>query len=187
LLTARGELSGIIIDEMEGMPSSSAYQSRFGSLLRAYQLVGYAPNRDYRYVEINRFLRGMHPDIINRAVVAIEGLGGTVQRDSETDLMTINGEFTASIVIVRCQETLAGSNRWKIRFDTGLRPDITVAIRMAPGNLEIFDYYLLPRVEMAGAALRLKEDNGISLDAFRFDSLDRFFRLTARCSIRSAA
>ncbi len=187
LLASRGELSGIIIDEMEGMPSSSAYQSRFGSLLRAYQLVGFAPNRDYRYIEINRFLRRMHPDIIGRAVAEIEALGGTVRRDSETDLLTINGEFTASIVIVRCQETQAGSHRWKIRFDAGLRPDITVAIRMAPGNREVFDYYLLPRVEMAGADLRLKEDNGIFFDAFRFDTLDRFFRLTARCSIRSAA
>ena len=187
LLAARGELSGLIIDEMEGMPSSSAYQSRFGSLLRAYQLVGWTPNRDFRYVEINRFLRRIHPDIVGRAVAAIEDLGGTVRRDLETDLLTINGEFTASIVIVRCQETLAGSHRWKIRFDAGLRPDITVAIRMAPGNREIFDYYLLPRVEMAGADLRLREDNGIFLDAFRVDTLDRFFRLTARCSIRNAA
>ncbi|KIM00565.1 Recombinase [Paramagnetospirillum magnetotacticum MS-1] len=187
LLADRGELSGLIIDEMDGMPSSSAYRSRFGSLLRAYQLVGYAPGRDYRYVEINRFLRRMHPDIVERAITAIEDLGGTVRRDLETDLLAINGEFTASIVIVRCQETQAGALRWKIRFDAGLRPDITVAIRMAAGNQEILDYYLLPRTEMMGADLRLKEDNGIFLDAFRFDTLDRFFKLTARCSIWRAA
>ena len=41
LLQHRGYLSGLIIDEAESLPSSSAYQSRFGSLLRAYALVGY--------------------------------------------------------------------------------------------------------------------------------------------------
>ncbi|WP_300983940.1 hypothetical protein [Roseicyclus sp.] len=39
------------------MPSSSAFRNRFGSLLRAYQMIGYEPERDYRYVEINRVLR----------------------------------------------------------------------------------------------------------------------------------
>src|SRR5262249_51724628 len=47
LLTDHGYLSGLIIDEQEGAPSSSAYQTRFGSLLRAYALVGFTPARDY--------------------------------------------------------------------------------------------------------------------------------------------
>ena len=46
LLEARGALSGMIIDEIEDMPSASAYRSRFGSLLRAYQLIGYQPAVD---------------------------------------------------------------------------------------------------------------------------------------------
>ena len=37
LLQEQGYLSGLIIDEAEQLPSSSAYQSRFGSLLRAYE------------------------------------------------------------------------------------------------------------------------------------------------------
>ncbi|WP_377946491.1 recombinase family protein [Aureimonas populi] len=41
----KGLLSGLIIDEAEGLPSSSAYSSRFGSLLQAYKLVGYTPKR----------------------------------------------------------------------------------------------------------------------------------------------
>ena len=50
LLRATGALSGLIIDERDDMPSSSVYRRRFGSLLRAYQMVGYAPGRDYRYL-----------------------------------------------------------------------------------------------------------------------------------------
>ena len=47
VLDKEGFLSGIIIDEEEDIPSSSAYRSRFGSLLRAYQLIGFNPKRDY--------------------------------------------------------------------------------------------------------------------------------------------
>jgi hypothetical protein len=49
-----GSLSGVVIDERADMPSSSAYRYRFGSLIRAYSLIGYIPERDYRYIEINR-------------------------------------------------------------------------------------------------------------------------------------
>ena len=43
LLQQRGSLSGIIIDEAEGMPSSTTYQHRFQGLVRAYTLIGYSP------------------------------------------------------------------------------------------------------------------------------------------------
>ena len=182
-----GHLSALIIDEIDNAPSSGAYRQRFGSLLRAYQCIGYSPARDYRYIEINRFLRKLHPDAVARTKAAIEAVGATVRRDPKTDLLTISDEITASLVIVRCQETLANGRRWKIRFDTGLHPDVTIAVRMAPGNRDIMDYYLLPRIDCAGGQLWLKEENGIFWDAYRVDSLDPFFRLVARANIRSAA
>ncbi len=61
LLQKAGYLSGLIIDESDAGPSSAVYRSRFGSLLRAYQLVGFNPGRDYRYIQINRNLRRMYP------------------------------------------------------------------------------------------------------------------------------
>lgn len=187
LLQDRGYLSGLIIDETESLPSSSAYQNRFGSLLRAYELVGFSPDRDYRYIEINRALRRMHPHIVTEAIAGIEASGGSVNQDPSTDLLTVNGEFTASIVVVRCQMTAAGSLRWQIRFDVGLWPDITVAVRMDGPNQNALDYYLLPRIDMTAPRLRLAEDNGVSLDAYRFPTLDAFFGLATRASLQEVA
>ena len=187
LLQERGYLSGLIIDETERLPSSSAYQGRFGSLLRAYELVGFTPDRDYRYIEINRALRCMHPQIVKNTIAGIENAGGFAVQDPATDLLTINDEFTASIVVVRCRTTAAGSLRWQIRFDAGLWPDITVAIRMDQPNREPLDFYLLPRIDMTAPRLRLAEDNGVSLDAYRFDTLEAFFGLTARAEIMEVA
>jgi len=156
LLKERGHLSGLIIDETECLPSSSAYQIRFGSLVRAYKLIGFAPDHDYRYVEINRALRRMHPQVVGGAIAGIESAGGKVEQDPATDLLTINGEFTASIVVVRCRATAAGSLRWLIRFDVGLWPDLTVAVRMDQPNRDPLDYYLLPRIDMNASQLRLE-------------------------------
>ena len=104
-----------------------------------------------------------------------------------TDLLTVNGEFTASVVIARCQATPAGRLRWRIRLDTELVPDVTVAVRMDEVNEAALDYYVLPRLDMTAARLRLAEQNGLGLDAYRFDTLDFFFGLAARASFSEAA
>lgn len=178
---------GLIIDEAEGTPSSSAYRSRFGGLLRAYELVGFAPDRNYRYLEINRKLRALHPTIVTDTVAALERAGGTIAHNPDTDLLTVNDEFTASLVVVRCVETAAGSLRWKLRLDSALKPDMTVAVRMDPGNELARDYYLLPRLDISEATLRLCEHNGLSLDAYRFDDLSAFHRMATRRAWRYAA
>jgi DNA invertase Pin-like site-specific DNA recombinase len=187
VLAKHGFLSGLIIDEADDTPSSSAFRSRFGGLLRAYQLVGYTPDRDYRFLEINRFLRSRHPDIVATTIEGIRQAGGEVVQAPDTDLLTINQEFTAAIVLARCQETQAGSLRWNIRLDTGLAPDINVAVRLSAGNREILDYYLLPRIDPSCARLRLSSDNGFSLDAFRYESLDMLFDLSRRRSVLDIA
>lgn len=187
LFDRQGYLSGLIVDEAEGLPSSSVYRARFGTLLRAYELIGFTPARDYQYVEINRALRNMYPDVVAEAISEIERAGGEVRRDSLSDILTVNGEFTVSIAIARCQQTGAGSLRWHIRFDTRLRPDLTVAIRMDRQNSERMDYYLLPRIDMTAPRLRLAENNGISLDSYRFDSLDYFFQLAMRTRLLEVA
>jgi DNA invertase Pin-like site-specific DNA recombinase len=187
LFDHHGYLSGLIIDESENMPSSGSYQCRFGSLIRAYELVGFKPDRDYRYIEINRALRRLHGEVVTDTIASIEELGGTISRSPVTDLLTVNGEFTTSIVIARCQQTPAGSLRWKFRFDMGLAPDITVALRMDQTNEAPLDYYLLPLFEMTTDRIRLAEQNGLMLDAFRFDSLEFFFAMAERVRITEIA
>jgi hypothetical protein len=117
----------------------------------------------------------------------IEEAGGSVRFDELTDVLTINEEFTASIIIARCLRSPAGFLRWKLRLDAGLRPDITIAVRMDGENQKILDYYLLPSIDMSSDKLRLAEENGIYLDAYRFENLDMFLHLSARNQLGVAA
>ncbi|WP_249403219.1 recombinase family protein [Sphingomonas sp. CFBP 8765] len=187
LLSTKGVLSGMIIDEVESMPSTAAYRHRFGSLLRAYQLIGYTPDRDFRYVETNRQLRLMHPEVVASTVLGIEAVGGHVSVDGTTDLLVVNHEVTIALVIARCRTTAAGSLRWRVRLDAGLRPDITVIVRLAPDNRTVRDHYLLPWIDL-GAEPRfgMGEDNGIMLDAYRAEDLSPLYHLLRRHAVEYA-
>jgi len=187
LYQERGFLSGILIDEVEGMPSSSIYSYRFGSLVRAYQLVGFTPDRDYRYLETNRLLRRLHPEIVQRTEAGLRALGAQIERDPATDLLRVNGEFTVSMILARCTATGAGLHRWKLRLDTSLCPDITVAVRLAPGNAMELDYYLLPWMDLAVGQMRLADRNGTHIDGYRAEDLTPLYRLAERVSVRRVA
>lgn len=187
LFQAEGLLSGLMIDERDDLPSSSVYRHRFGSLLRAYSLVGFRPRRDYRYIEINRSLRALHSWLVTDVLSGMEAAGADVVQDPQNDLLRVNDEFTVSLVIARCTQTQAGSYRWKIRLETSLLPDITLAVRMDAANKQPLDYYLLPAIDMMAPKLRLAAENGVSIDAYRFDTLTTLYALSARALIPEAA
>jgi DNA invertase Pin-like site-specific DNA recombinase len=188
LLAARGTLSGLIIDETDDMPSTAAYRHRFGSLVRAYQLIGYVSSRDYRYLETNRALRLMHPAVVGETISEIRRVGGEVSVDPANDLLTVNSEVSLSLVVVRCQVAPSGALRWKVRLDTSLKPDITVAVRLEPDNVTRRDHYLLPWLDVGtNERLRINEDNGVFLDAYRTKDLGPLYHLLRRHPIRRAA
>lgn len=187
LLDRIGKLSGVLIDEAEGMPSSSAYSARFGGLFRAYQLIGWSCDRDFRYIETNRWLRSEYPNLISGIVNEIRDLGADVYEDQHSGLLTINREFTSSLVLAKCYETVAQSLRWLIHFDAGYLADITVAARLKPDNRSILDYYIFPGADIMWEELRLEPENGVVLDLYRFDNLQFFFSLARRTPIEGVA
>jgi hypothetical protein len=91
------------------------------------------------------------------------------------------------LVLARCNTQDSGSHRWKVRFDTSLRPDITVAVRLDHTNQAALDYYLLPRLDFWLPRISLAEQNAIEFESYRFDSLDYLYNMAARTRLRRAA
>ncbi|MES2736660.1 MAG: recombinase family protein [Verrucomicrobiota bacterium] len=183
ILQHNGQLSGILIDEREDCPSSSAYRHRFGSLLTAYRLIGYSAGIDYSFIEINRRLRERHPELVESVIREISARGGEITQGARPGLLHVNDEVFISVVLCRHDSTPAGSSRWVIRFDTGNRPDITIAVRMDATNEGVLDYYILPAIDMTWQTLRVAEDNGVYLDAYRFETLEPFMTMISRTPI----
>jgi hypothetical protein len=187
VLRQHGHISGVIIDERDDLPSSAAFRNRFGSLVRAYQLIGYVPETDFSFIEVNRFLRQKHPEVVQEVITELAKIGVRVQRDPETELLVLDQELVVSLVLSRCLRTEAGSTRWLVRFEASNRPDITVVARMDETNQAIKDYYLFPALDQLALRLRLAECNDALLDAYRFDDLAFFYEMTERISIEEVA
>lgn len=200
LLRNHGKISGILINECEGIPSSAAYRSRFGSLMRAYTLVGYRPSIDFTFIEVNRRLRCFFPEVIQNTISKLIALGAHVAQTSDAGIFLLNDEIRVSLVLCRHRTTQAGASRWEIKLDHGLNPDLTIAVRMDHTNENVKDYYLLPSLDMTWDHLKrrvsadslddipperlhLAEVNGIYLDTYRYDSLERFFELSQRLPV----
>jgi DNA invertase Pin-like site-specific DNA recombinase len=186
LLEREGRLSAPLIDRTEGMKSSAFYKSRFDRLVVAFRLAGYDPPLDYRWIEENRELRPIRPKFISELIDRIRQLGGTVTRHLSENLLTVNNEFTVSIIIARCRRWTRQyrSPIWLVPLKHSHNADITIAVRMDRENREPMDYYILPRIEICRLPridererLKLYERNGAALDVYRFSSLDSFFQM----------
>ncbi len=173
-------MSGHLIDSCETMPSSGAYRSRFGSLLNAYKQIGLSASRDYKYVEINRNLHSLYPQLVSEVMTRLESSGAVVTRDLTTDLLLINGEYSATMILSRCRETPAGSLRWLVKLDHRIAPDITILVRMNAENTKPVDFYLLPIIDLDSPKLLLCETNGVHLDTYQFDNLDYLASISSR-------
>ena len=181
LYQIKGWLTGLFIDEAPDLPSAATYSSRFGSLARAYEMVGFHPLRSSEHLEVNRRLRRLHPQIIERTQTSITELGGSVWRDPKTDLLHVNQELVVSLVMARCYTLPNGRPRWRILFDHAQNaPDITVAIRLDHVNQSELDYFVLPKLDLPLGGFQLSDSNRTSFDCFRFDDLSFFYGMSQR-------
>ena len=60
-------------------------------------------------------------------------------------------------------------------------------VRLDRSNEKPLDYYIFPSIDMNTTRIRMAEDNALSLDAYRFSSLDFFYSMAARTSFQEAA
>ena len=59
-------------------------------------------------------------------------------------------------------------------------PDITVAVRLDPGDAAELDYYLLPRLDLPSQELQVTARNSAKIKCFRFDDLNFFYCMSER-------
>lgn len=184
LYTEHGQLSGVLIDQSDALPSASTYRTRFGSLRRAYELIGYQTNFDSERAEINARLRAMYPDIVDETLAQIKHIGGQVTQAPDTGLFNLNRELQVSLVLSRCQTSGDGRYRWRVRFDPErFQADLTLVIRLNHYNDGALDYYLLPWLDLPKSHLAIDAKSATQFEAFRFDDLQFFYGMAARAQI----
>jgi hypothetical protein len=132
-------------------------------------------------------LREAHAEHCEMLVTRLRKIGASVRQDPITELFIVNEEFSLSMILAKCQPTTSGSMRWNLRFDTSLRPDVTIAARLQQDNQSVRDYYMFPGTDLFTKRLRLSRENGILIDLYRFDDLKFLEGLAERAWIERVA
>lgn len=154
LLRRKGRLSVHIIAAAKTMPHPSVYTKRFGSLMRAYELVGYRPNARYRFMEIAVEIDRTICSVVDDIILNLRGRGVNASFLRELYLVTISGGLTVSVAVARAvSDGDTRARRWEVRKLKYQKAELTLLIRMDSGNTGIQDYFLLPT-----AALPLTKD-----------------------------
>ena len=188
LYEQHGKINGFIIDEDESTPSSAVYSNRFGSLIRAYALIDYTPDRDYAYVQINQYIRSIYGDILDELYSkAIDSGAFVKERSLYNDGLILNDEARIAVSICRCQSTNSGKARWVAKLEQTNNPDFHLIIRLNSDNKTIKDYYILSRFDVDELSCKISEQNGMYMDRFRFENADVFFEYFRRKSLKKVA
>jgi len=183
-----GKISAVIIDEEENMPSSAVFAQRFGSLVRAYSLVDYTPERDYSFIEINKFVRNMHSDVVDTLYeIAFEKGAFARDKSSYDDGLILNDEVKISLSISRCRTTASGRARWVMKFERSKDADFYIVVRLDSDNKTIKDYYIISKFDIDLFSEKIWEDNGMYMDTFRVPDARGFFEGFSRTQIRDVS
>ena len=141
-----GCLSADAINHTKGMPCASIYERRFGSLRKAYALIGFLPPGDYSYIDT----RADRVSLIQQLAVGISAgvpnVGSNLIVERTGGCLAVKGGTFISLRVARCwQHPQRHCRVWTLRRSCKQHPGIAVVVRLDEQNKEPLDYILTSR------------------------------------------
>lgn len=148
LLISKGRLTSKLIDGAESLPCAGSYHQRFGSLLKAYELVGYQPKHIIAFAA-RQESRRKRRRILSEIFADFEGSSLTVRFDWATKSYVINDKLTFVIYVLRCFKTNCGTPYWILRQRRKSGTNLIIGVRLDTANENVRDYLLLRTAGMS--------------------------------------
>lgn len=177
-LMRRGRLSTSIIDETVGLPSTPTYRTHFGTLRKAYSLIGYTTKRDCDYIDTGQQWVEVMANLAQKVAAAIETAGEHLNTSRAADYLLVNGKVGISFRVARwygSEKKPGHSPRWAIQRRKYLAPGWVVAIRQAESKTVVLDYLLLPTSDLV-KPIKFTEKRLGRCNARRFQTTDALVR-----------
>ena len=187
LLQREGRLSGSLIARSSGISSPSTYTKRFGSLQRAYQLIGYGRAEQFGPIDGRRRTQALRKELVEKLLqifpkdLSIINRGGRWRPE-----LQLKGGEMVSVLLAPSFRLYNGSVRWKIRPVRGELQRATLLARLDITGRSFLDFHLLPSMDRLHP-FQIREtdswlDRGVPLP-----DLSQFLpRLFVVCSARSS-
>jgi len=177
----RGRLSRAIIDQAQGMPRAHIYDRRFGSLRKAYALIGYTPEIDCNYLEARAARTGLIMKLADQIVAGVPQVNPGLIAERAGGCLAVRDDFFVSLRVLRCwRHSQRKCPIWTLGWRTNPRPGLFVLARMDDRNERPLDYILVPASGIPEARIMLSEKPLVRRLRRRFESVAGLIRALKR-------
>jgi DNA invertase Pin-like site-specific DNA recombinase len=147
-LARKGKLSDGIIRNTAGLPSTQSYVKHFGSIRKAYALIGYKASRDCAWYDARQHWSDVLAGLAARVAEALKADLGIPVEITDGPSLSLRRRQQLRFQVVRHLATKGGNHaaQWRAHRP---KPDdgFFVALRLNASNIEIQDYVLVRVVD----------------------------------------
>jgi DNA invertase Pin-like site-specific DNA recombinase len=147
LLSSKGRLTIDMIQTSPDMASPSTYVRRFGSLSRAYELIGHGKPAQSVWIDSRRKRSALREELLGQIAAIFPGQVSIVRRGSKwrSRLQLADGSMV-SVIVARAVRTASGLVHWRINPAPSERRLVTLFARLSQDNNSFLDFYMLPNM-----------------------------------------
>lgn len=154
LLVTEGWLGKRLIVTRRGFPCVDTYVARFGSLVKAYELIGYDRSRRHKTAEMVRRLRQLREETVKKLLCLFPTQVCLMQKNAQhRPVLRLGRGLKMWIVVCQATTTRKGERRWLLPSRVK-RDELTLLCRCNATNTGLQDYYLLSRLQRGHLTLR---------------------------------
>src|SRR5258706_2722747 len=148
LLASEHRLTLTLIKNSPIVPSPSAFRDRFGSLRRAYDLIGYGHSDQFGSIDMRRRTRALRDELMAKIVATFPTDISIVRRGGRwRSRLRLSHGLIVSVIIARSVHTWKDALRWRIDPVAHERKFVTLLARLDASNSSILDLHLLPNMD----------------------------------------
>ena len=148
LLVQKGRLSLRLIKNAPAMPSPSTFRKRFGSLRRAYGLIGYGKPEQFGPIDLRARTMALREQLLREIAGLFPKEVTVVSRGGRwRTRLRIGNRFTVSVLVARAIRAWTNTVRWQIDPVQHERRLVTLLARLDADNRSFMDFYVLPCVK----------------------------------------
>jgi DNA invertase Pin-like site-specific DNA recombinase len=147
LLKAEGRLDQKLINNSRVVSCVDTYVYRFGSLRKAYELIGYHRTKNFMRKALNRRTRKLKQSVVDKLLKLFpDRMFLTPRTTARRPELQIREGPTLAVVVCRATTTPLGHRLWELPTSVDRRK-LTLLCRCSPKNNRIDDYHLVTNME----------------------------------------
>jgi DNA invertase Pin-like site-specific DNA recombinase len=148
LLASKGRLSLRLIKDSADMPSPSAYCHRFGSVRRAYELIGYGHPEQFGPIDLRRRTLALRERLFAQIVANFPNDVSVVKRGVRwRSRLRLSNDLIVSVLVARTVRIWRETLRWQINPVRHESKFITLLARLDATNSSVLDLHIFPEMD----------------------------------------